>query len=254
MLHSCRHLAVAALGIVALVTVASPAPAPSAVTGAASAPLLRATGNQSVNWSGYAEPGAFTSIGGSWNVPAVAATAGVTTYASTWIGIDGLANRNLIQVGTEADVIGGVPRYDAWWEILPAAERAIRKLPVQPGDHMTATVSRTAPTRWTVTLTDATSGASFTVTRHYKGPGASAEWIQERPRVGSSLATLSPYGTTLFSGLSANEAVPALVPADALSMVSAVGGPVISTPSALSRSRTAFAVAYGPTPPAAPAG
>ena len=57
--------------------------------------LIRASGNQSVNWSGYAEPGSFTSIGGSWTVPAVSAPPGATTYASTWIGVDGFANRDL---------------------------------------------------------------------------------------------------------------------------------------------------------------
>ena len=220
----------------------------------ASGALIRASGNQSVNWSGYAEPGSFTSIGGSWTVPAVAATPGATTYASTWIGIDGFANRDLIQTGTESDLIGGVLHYDAWWEILPAAERPIKQFTVQPGDHMTASIVHTTAARWTITLTDTTSGSSFSLTRRYRGPGASAEWIQERPQIGRSLATLSPYGSTVFTGLSADAATPALVPADALSMVTAVGGPVISTPSPLSRSGTSFAVAYGDAVPATPAG
>ena len=247
-----RLAAVVAIGMVCLVCASVAGTAGASVD--ASGALIRASGNQSVNWSGYAEPGSFTSIGGSWTVPAVSASPGATTYASTWIGVDGLANRNLIQTGTESDVIGGVVHYDAWWEVLPAAERVIRTMTVQPGDHMTASIVRTAAARWTITLTDTTSGASFSLARHYKGQGASAEWIQERPQVGRALAILSPYGSTVFTGLSANNAVPALVPADALSMVTSVGGPVISTPSALSRSRTSFAVAYGPAAPAAPAG
>ena len=44
-------------------------------------------------------------------------------YSSSWIGIDGLANRDLIQTGTDSDYVDGSPHYDAWWEILPAAER-----------------------------------------------------------------------------------------------------------------------------------
>ena len=254
--HRSARLAVVLLGMVVLAgpTVAdADAASPGAGAGSSGA-FIRASGNQSVNWSGYAEPGSFASIGGSWTVPAVAATAGATTYASTWIGIDGFANRDLIQTGTESDVIGGVVHYDAWWEILPAAERAIRRFTVQPGDHMTASIVHTAGARWSITLTDTTSGASFGVTRHYKGPGASAEWIQERPQVGRTLATLSAYGSTVFTGLSANGTAPGLVAADALAMVTAVGGPVISTPSPLSRSGTSFAVAYGAAVPATPAG
>lgn len=234
----------------------------SALAGAGSAgasaltsgPLIRASGNQSVNWSGYAEPGSFTSIGGSWTVPTAGTSAATTTYASTWIGVDGLANRDLIQTGTESDVIGGVVHYDAWWEVLPAAERVIKHMTVQPGDRMAASIVRGPAATWTISLTDATTGSTFSLTRHYRGPGASAEWIQERPQVGRSLATLSAYGTTAFTGLAANGSAPGLVPADALSMVTAVGGPVISTPSALSRSGTSFAVSYGAAAPPAPAG
>lgn len=249
--HRPARLAVVVLGMVILASASGASPA---AMSRSSGTLIRASGNQSVNWSGYAEPGAFTSVGGSWTVPAVTAAPGVTTYASTWIGVDGFANRDLIQTGTESDVLGGVVHYDAWWEILPAAERVIKKMTVQPGDHMTASIVRGTAGRWTVVLTDATTGATFRVTRHYTGPGASAEWIQERPLVGKVLATLSAYGTTVFSDLSADGTAPALVPADALSMVTSVGGPVISTPSPPSRSRTSFAVAYGAAVPATPAG
>jgi hypothetical protein len=252
--HRSVRLAAVVLGLGGLVGPATPGAVGAAVGAQVSGALIRASGNQSVNWSGYARPGSFTSIGGSWTVPTAAASAGVTTYASTWVGIDGLANRELIQTGTESDVLDGVAHYDAWWEVLPAAERVIRRMTVQPGDHMTASIARGPAAKWTVSLTDTTSGASFSLTRHYRGPGASAEWIQERPQVGRMLATLSAYGSTLFSGLSANGSGPGLVPADALSMVAAVGGPVISTPSAPSRSGTAFAVAYGAGVPATPAG
>jgi len=222
--------------------------------GSTSGALIRAAGNQSTNWSGYAEAGSFTSIAGSWNVPAVVPTPGRTTYASTWVGVDGLANRHLIQTGTESDQVGGVVRYDAWWEVLPAAERVVRRMVVHPGDHMTATIVRTGPTRWTITLADTTTGLSFAVSHRYTGSGLSAEWIEERPQVGGALTTLSPVGTTLFSGLATNGTGPHLVAADALAMVASVGGPVIAAPSALSASGTSFAVAYGPVPPARPVG
>ena len=250
-----RPVRLAALAVVGLL-----AAVPAVAAGGQVAPvqrdgaLIRATGNQSTNWSGYAETGTFTSVGASWTVPTATAAPGATTYASTWVGVDGLADRYLLQTGTESDVLGGTVHYDAWWEDLPRAEVVIRHLTVRPGDRMTASVTEGAARAWRITLTDVTTGATFTSSHRYRGPGASAEWIQERPQVGPVLGTLTRYGTTTFTGLQANGHAPGLVPADALSMVTAVGGPVISTPSGLSRSGTAFSVAYGPTAPPVPAG
>jgi hypothetical protein len=235
---------------VATVAAASGASAGTTVSGT----MIRAAGNLSTNWSGNGEPGSFTSIGGSWTVPSVTPAAGVTDYSSTWIGIDGLANRFLIQTGTESDVIGGVVHYDAWTEVLPQAERVVAHMAVSPGNHMTAAINQVSGRTWTITVTDRTTGASYTQTRRYRGPGASAEWIEERPQVGRSLATLAPYGSTTFTGLTADGGVPRLSAPDAISMIGNTGSRVISTPSALSTSGTAFTVAYGSTAPPAPEG
>ena len=47
------------------------------------------------------------------------------TYSSAWIGVDGFNDNDLIQTGTEQDYYSGGAHYDAWWEILPAAETEI---------------------------------------------------------------------------------------------------------------------------------
>jgi len=231
----------------------------STSAGTASGPLIRVrsvalhAGTASTNWSGYGIAGSFTAVSGSWNVPAASPAAGAT-YSSSWIGVDGMANRNLIQTGTESDYVNGVVRYDAWWEVLPAAEQVITSLPVRPGDHMSASIVRGTGHKWTIVLADSTSGRSFSYTRTYKGVGASAEWIQERPQIGRTLTLLTAYGSTTFTGLTANGANPHLVPVDAISMVDDSGGRVISAPSAPSPVGDAFTVAYGAVPPAAPVG
>jgi len=253
--HRFIRMGVTALGVGALVVAVATTtvPASASASTVASGSMIRASGQRSTNWSGYALGGTFSSITGSWVVPTVAPAA-TTTYSSTWIGIDGFANANLIQTGTESDVIKGVVHYDAWWEILPAAEHVIAKMVVRPGDHMGASISHGVGKKWTITLTDTTSGASFALTHGYKGSGTSAEWIEERPEVGSTLSTLANYGSTTFTGLTANRAAPGLVPSEALSMVGNTGTAVISTPSAPSAHGDAFAVAYGPVAPVAPAG
>ena len=255
MSHRTVGFGVAALSVGALLAPVAVPVTPATATVTTAGPMIRASGQHSSNWSGFALAGSYSRITGSWVVPRVnPAAPTVTTYASTWIGVDGLANANLIQTGTESDVINGAVHYDAWWEVLPAAERVIPKMTVSPGDHMTASLLRTSGKKWTISLTDTTTGAVFTLARAYRGAGASAEWIVERPQIGRTLATLSNFGTTVFTGLTANGTAPGLTPSESISMVGNVGSVVISTPSAPSPLRDAFAVAYGPTAPAPPAG
>lgn len=161
------------------------------------------------NWSGYAESGNFTGVSATWTVPAVAASTSAT-YSSAWIGVDGFANSNLIQTGTEEDYYNGSPHYNVWWEILPAAETALPTTKaVGAGDRMTASIYETSSTVtsgaghrrttqhvWAITISDTTRGWNFSTTQAYNGAGASAEWIVEAPEVGGRIATLNHYTIT----------------------------------------------------------
>ena len=63
------------------------------------------------NWSGYdltGSEGAFTAVTGCWAVPQVPPSS-EDTYSSSWIGIDGVVNEDLIQTGTEQDGAGVPP-------------------------------------------------------------------------------------------------------------------------------------------------
>ena len=250
-------LAALCAGVVVVVVVATLHPVASG-TGT-SAPLIRIravgqhAGTASTNWSGYGIAGSFVSVTGRWTVPAVSPTTGAT-YSSTWLGIDGLANRNLIQTGTDSDYVGGQAHYDAWWEILPATERVIGSLVVRPGDTMTASVGHLSRRRWEIVIRDVSTGGSFSIVHGYRGPAASAEWIEERPQIGRSLASLAHYGTTTFWGLTVNGVDPRLTGSEAISMVGTGGTPTLSTPAGPSPRGDAFTVAFGALVPAAPPG
>ena len=212
------------------------------------------TGNlgwSSSNWSGYAITGGpYNSITGEWVVPAVSATR-KSTYSSSWIGIDGFNNSNLIQTGTEQDYYSGTTHYDAWWEIRPAAETVIPSLTVHPGDVFTASISNNGNGTWTIRINDTTSGGSFTTTQSYSGPQSSAEWIQEAPTVGGRVAPLAHYGETTFDPGTVNGGNPGLVAADGGTMVQ--GRATVSTPSNPDGDTDGFKVEYGSTQPAPPA-
>jgi hypothetical protein len=178
-LKSLRSLAVAGVtaGLALAVLPAFAGGAVAATNAANHAIVHTKSVSQSSNWSGYAKTGTFTTATGHWTVPTVSGTG--SKFSSQWVGIDGFSNSNLIQTGTEADVQGGRATYDAWWEILPAAETVITGMTIHPGDSMTGTVSKVSGTTWNIKLTDNTTGVAFNSNKTYRGAGTSAEWIEE---------------------------------------------------------------------------
>lgn len=207
-------------------------------------------GWSSSNWSGYAITGSgFNSITGDWTVPTVQRST-KSTYSSSWIGIDGFNNNNLIQTGTEQDYYNGSAHYDAWWEILPASETVISSLTVRPGDHIHADIENKGSGQWTITLQNVTTGKSFTTTQTYNGPQTSAEWIQEAPTVGGRVATLANYGKVTFDPGTVNGQNPHLTSSDGGTMVQ--NNTQVSTPSVPDADTDGFNAAYGSTAPAAP--
>ena len=207
-------------------------------------------GWSSSNWSGYAITGSgFNSVSGSWTVPAVSATR-KASYSSDWVGIDGFNNSNLIQTGTESDFFSGRAHYDAWWEILPAAETVIPSITVTPGDQFSATITHGSGSTWTITIKDVTNGQSFTINQTYTGPQTSAEWIEEAPTVGGRIAPLAHYRSTVFDPGTVNGGNPGLVAADGGTMVQ--HGTTVSTPSNPDKDGDGFAAAYGAKQPSPP--
>lgn len=245
---------VAAIGAAASGLVFGGTAATAASTAIFHAPRIQAghardAGWSSSNWSGYAKSGNYTSATASWVVPSVTATKSAS-YSSAWVGIDGFTNSSLIQTGTESDYYNGAAHYNAWWEILPAAETPITSFAVHPGDVMTASITKGSGTSWTITISD-NRGGTFTTTQTYTGPGASVEWIEEAPTVGGRVATLAHYSSPdLFDPGTANGANPGLTAADSGAMVQK--RVQVSTPSLPDSEGDGFNMAYGSTAPAAP--
>ncbi|MFD1675200.1 G1 family glutamic endopeptidase [Alicyclobacillus fodiniaquatilis] len=205
------------------------------------------------NWSGYARSansGRYISVSGRWRVPAVCPSP-TNTYSSTWIGIDGFNNRNLIQTGTESDYVNGAARYHAWWEILPNSERIITSLPVNPGDLMQACIRKLPSGRWRIKIANVTQGKNFATVKAYNGPQSSVEFIQEAPTVNGSIATLANYGKVIFNHCLINGRNPRFKTSEAGVMVQ--NGTQVSTPSIPDSDKDGFAVVYGSIPPNPPA-
>jgi len=237
-------------GGTALTTAADAAPTIAHQPRVSQKPINTRSGWASSNWSGYAITGGpFTAVTGSWVVASVAASR-KSTYSSSWVGIDGFNNSNLIQTGTEQDYYNGQTHYGAWWEILPAAETPI-SMTVLPGDVMSARISRNSNGSWTISISDTTRNESFSIVQSYSGPLTSAEWIQEAPTVGGRVATLAQYSSPdKFDPGTANGANPGLTAADGGVMVQR--NIQVSTPSNPDSDTDGFNMAYGATAPSPP--
>jgi hypothetical protein len=214
----------------------------------AARPAKTSAGWASSNWSGYAVTGStYTSVTGTWTVPTVAASR-TATYSSNWIGIDGFNDSNLIQTGTESDYYNGSAHYDAWWEILPAAETVIPSITVKPGDTLSASITKGSGSTWTIKITDGSQ--SFTTTKTYSAPLSSAEWIEEAPSLGGRVATLANYGHTTFDSGTVNGVNAKLTANEGGVMVQR--RVQVSTPSNPDSDTDGFNMAYGAAAPAPP--
>lgn len=161
------------------------------------------TSYQSTNWSGYlANGGSFTAVSGSWIAPnPIGTSSSVESADGTWIGIGGVTSSDLIQVGTANTVSpSGTVSTIGFYELLPAAAQITSSLTVKPGDKMSASIVQTAPTQWMISMTNVTTGQTFSTSVSYSSSLSSAEWIQEDPSYqDGSLVLLDNFGAVQFS-------------------------------------------------------
>lgn len=149
-------------------------------------------------WGGYADTGAtFTSISGAWTVPSLNCTTTSNSSVSPWIGIDGWSSSTVEQIGFDQDCQNGEAGYYPWVEMYPANSIYFTET-VEPGDHITASVS-VSGTKFTLTEQDTTQG--WTKTYHKTGNDqlSSAEAIVED--LGNGVQPVADFGAVTFTGL-----------------------------------------------------
>lgn len=194
-----RRISVLAAAAAALLTAFAAAPSAVASPGTAPGAVAPRDGSATV---GYAATGtAFTSVSSSWTQPA--ATCGPGYFSAVfWAGLDGLANSNLEQTGTEVDCENGTATAYGWWEVYPGFRTIFSGAVVHPGDHVSASVTDNNGLI-TLTLTDTTAGWSRTTSKGVHGAlPASAEVIEEVSTTPTAPAPL--VGNVTFTNCLAN--------------------------------------------------
>src|SRR6267143_5381603 len=100
-----------------------------------------------------------TCVAGQWTFPDVVAPGPGNYYASEWVGIDGDGSPDVLQEGTETEIVGGVHHTYAWWEWYPDFEIQIMNLAVSAGDTMYGNIVVNSPTQAAFYLANITTGS-----------------------------------------------------------------------------------------------
>jgi hypothetical protein len=162
---------------------------------------------QSTNWSGYAvtgSNGAFSSVSSSWTEPTATCSSRSDQYAAFWVGLDGYNSDSVEQTGTDSDCAGRTPDYYGWYEMYPANPVYFSNT-VEPGDHISASVTFSGTATYKLVLTDSTRGWTQTITKNESGlDRSSAEVITEAPSSETGVLPLADFGTVNYTGSDAN--------------------------------------------------
>jgi len=168
---------------------------------------IKNTSTTSTNWSGYAVTGGsghFTSVSASWTEPKATCSGTSAKYAAFWVGLDGYNSNSVEQTGTDSDCDGSTPDYYGWYEMYPAYPVYFTNA-MSPGDSITASVTFSSTSTYTLVLKDTTKGWTKTVTKSQSGLArSSAEVITEAPSSSSGVLPLANFGTVSYTGSKAN--------------------------------------------------
>src|SRR5262249_23837179 len=192
---------------------------------------------------------------------AVTCSGGPNQYASLWVGIDGFNSNSVEQTGTDSDCQNGAPTYYAWFEFYPHPSFVINSLSIRPGDVVTAEVKYAGRNQFTVSLTDVTTGQTFSTTTKVNAQRSSAEGIAEAPSSAGGILPLADFGFADFGQSYTSRANTAMINGVTLpigsfgnvsqiTMVSQADGTTVKAqPSSLSSDKNSFSDSwYSPGP------
>ena len=120
------------------------------------------------------------------------------------MGLDGYSSSSVEQTGTDADCSRAKPVYYGWYEMYPAYPVNFSNT-VRPGDAMSASVTFSGSSTYTLVLRDTTQGWTQTIVKSQTGLArSSAEVITEAPSSSRGVLPLADFGTVSYSTSSAN--------------------------------------------------
>jgi Peptidase A4 family len=202
---------------------------------------------QSTNWAGYADVTCGTCalryVAASFTLPSLnCKNSPDGSFASFFVGLDGIGDSTVEQIGTTSECSGGAASYLAFYEMFPLAPVGFSG--ISPGDAISvAAYFNSVTNRWQLGLTDVTTGGTVATVQACPSGSAcrnrSAEIITEAPSsAGGSILPLADFGQAGFEAIqvtSRNGTHGALTSnslwtADSLTMVNSTGNKMLAVP------------------------
>jgi len=149
----------------------------------------RAATAHSTNWSGYVvHSGApqFSCVEAAWTQPSVACPTKGSRTVAFWVGLGGVGQTGLEQIGTQTACTDGRDLVVVWHESLPR-ERAevVEPLDVRTGDRIWAQVRWMGGAHYRLAIVDITHPQQLAIDdANSRLRRTSAEWIVEAPTAG----------------------------------------------------------------------
>jgi hypothetical protein len=202
---------------------------------------------KSTNWSGYADVTCGTCalryVAASFTLPSLnCKNSPDGSLASFFVGLDGIGDSTVEQIGTTSGCSGGTASYLAFYEMFPFAPVAFSG--ISPGDAISVAVYfNSATNRWQLGLTDVTTGGNIATVQACPSGSTcrnrSAEVIAEAPSSASgSILPLADFGQANFeavqvtsrNGTHGTLTSNSLWTADSLTMVDSTGSKTLAAP------------------------
>ncbi len=195
---------------------ASPSSTPAVGACPGSVEVVRRLGTEradfSTNWAGYSVSSSrkpFTCVEASWTQQSATCQGDGPAAVTVWVGIGGVGQSGLVQVGTQTSCSGGALTATAWTQSLPQQQYAVSAgLAVAIGDSVRGSVLWISGSTYKLSIENLSTGQVFSTTE-VNGvlDPTSAEWIVEAPLIGCPtscrVATLPDFGTVTLSNVSA---------------------------------------------------
>jgi hypothetical protein len=148
-----------------------------------------AAASRSTNWSGYVVSSAdpqFSCVEATWTQPSVTCPTTGSRTVAFWVGLGGVGQHGLEQIGTQTACTDGRDLVVVWHESLPL-ERAevVEPLDVRTGDRIWAQVRSMGGARYRLSIVDITHLQQVAIDdTNPQLRRTSAEWIVEAPTTG----------------------------------------------------------------------
>jgi hypothetical protein len=164
--------------------------------------------NASSNWAGYvamADTGKTASfVSANWTMPNITCASTPESGALFWVGLGGISDAPLQQIGTMAFCTDGQLNYSIWYQAVPTDPHLIvlnTTTAPSPGQQVSASVSYSSSTdQFTYSIAVGTQ-APITFSQSYANvtAPASAEWVVEPPFSPIGPMVMANFGSINFS-------------------------------------------------------